>query len=487
MKSRTAVGGMMLALGLLAAVQPAAANNIAVTNVVLANQRVADNTVDVQFDLSWDNSWRSAEPAYPAYTNWDAAWIFVKYRNASGNWQHATLSANRADHTCATNSTIDPTSDGTGAFVYRSGSFAGGTVSYPNTRLRWNYAANGLNFAAGAVVTVSVYAIEMVYVPQGGFYVGSGGSERCSFTDGAWVSGATIPFQITSEAALTITNAAGNLWGTEPTYFGGNVGESGTLPSTFPKGYAAFYCMKYKITQGQYADFLNKLTATQASARDPGASTYRYTITGSYPAFSASAPDRACNHLGWNDGLAYADWAGLRPMTELEYEKACRGPATPVADEYPWGSTSFTQLTNEIGTAGSGTETPSPATANCCVAGGLADLGPTRVGIFATALSDRVLSGATYWGIMEMAGNLEERPVSVATASRVFTGLHGDGNLASDGSANVANWPTDGAGMRGSDCGDTAARMRVSDRFNATYAYTGRFYHVGWRGVRSAP
>ena len=40
-------------------------------------------------------------------------------------------------------------------------------------------------------------------------------------------------------------------------------------------------------------------------------------------------------------GVAFADWAGLRSMTELEYEKACRGPLEPVAGEYAFG-------TNEI-------------------------------------------------------------------------------------------------------------------------------------------
>ena len=173
MKSGTTVGGMILAVGLLAAVQPAAANNIAVVNVVLKNQDVAAKTVQVQFDLSWDNSWRSAA-ADPAYTNWDAAWVFVKVKDAAGNWRPATLSTNSADHTPAANSTIDPASDGTGAFVYRSADY-GGAVAYTGTRLRWNYGADSFGaFAAGAVVTVAVQAIEMVYVPQGAFSLGSG-------------------------------------------------------------------------------------------------------------------------------------------------------------------------------------------------------------------------------------------------------------------------------------------------------------------------
>ena len=103
--------------------------------------------------------------------------------------------------------------------------------------------------------------------------------------------------------------------------------------------------MKYEISQEQYADFLNKLLSIQAANRYPSATTYRYTVTGSYPNIAANVPNRACNFLNWADALAYADWAGLRPMTELEYEKACRGTNMyPVFDEYPWGNTSLTVL-----------------------------------------------------------------------------------------------------------------------------------------------
>jgi hypothetical protein len=73
--------------------------------------------------------------------------------------------------------------------------------------------------------------------------------------------------------------------------------------------------------------------------------------------------------------------------------------------------------------------------------------GPLRAGIFATATSSRAASGASYWGIMEMSGNLAEGVVGVGTSSgRTFTGLHGDGTLSAAGEANVANWPR-GSGL----------------------------------------
>ena len=44
--------------------------------------------------------------------------------------------------------------------------------------------------------------------------------------------------------------------------------------------------------------------------------------------------------MNWQDLTSYLDWSGLRPMTEFEYEKACRGTLNPVAYEYPWGNNS---------------------------------------------------------------------------------------------------------------------------------------------------
>lgn len=62
-------------------------NNIKVANVTLQNQNVAGQFTMVSFDLSWENSWRS--PVAPI--NWDAAWVFVKYRQPGQPWEHATL------------------------------------------------------------------------------------------------------------------------------------------------------------------------------------------------------------------------------------------------------------------------------------------------------------------------------------------------------------------------------------------------------------
>ena len=41
---------------------------------------------------------------------------------------------------------------------------------------------------------------------------------------------------------------------------------SGTIPSAYPKGYAAFYCMKYEVSEGQWVDFFNTLKDGQKGA-----------------------------------------------------------------------------------------------------------------------------------------------------------------------------------------------------------------------------
>ncbi len=195
--------------------------------------------------------------------------------------------------------------------------------------------------------------------------------------------------------------------------------------------------------------------------------------------------DRACNGLTWADGAAYSDWAGLRPMTEMEFEKACRGPAEPVANEYAWGTATCVEQTSFTnGVDGTGTESAFPATANF-----IGSAGPVRVGIYATNNAMRGSAGASYWGILDLSGNLSEQVVWVrVSGGRAFTGAHGDGMLTSAGAANVAAWPTstsDGAGFRGWTY--NAAYPRVSCRDYPPNTADGGYKYTGWRGVRSAP
>ncbi|HQM43765.1 MAG TPA: SUMF1/EgtB/PvdO family nonheme iron enzyme [Smithellaceae bacterium] len=507
MKKRTIT--LFTALALLLFAGSVAANNINVSNIRVTGQNTTAgennpaNYTLVQFDLSWENSWRTSS----APNNWDAAWVFVKYRVGSGDWQHAWLNNTGHSSGTGTSATIDAglltpgtafhatTNPALGVFIYRSADGTG-NFSITGAQLRWNYGANGV--ADNATVDVKVFAIEMVYVPAGNFYVGSGGTETSAFY---MYPTTTNPYQITGEGAITVGTTDGNLYYPSSTY-GGD--QSGPIPANFPKGYAAFYCQKYEISQQQYVDFLNTLTSAQASTRYPNATTNRHAITVSGGVYSTTNPYVACNFLSWMDGAAYSDWAGLRPMTELEFEKACRGLETPVANEYAWGTATVAgnayTLENDNATNEGIASNYSTSTGNASydITDGSID-GPLRVGIFAANADNqgRITAGASYYGIMELSGNLWERAVTVGNATgRDFTGLHGNGALSTNGHANETAWPgltsgevtgATGSGFRGGNWGFVASRMRVSDRHIAAFTFTFRGNSYGFRAVRVAP
>jgi sensor domain CHASE-containing protein len=73
----------LIALGLMALLSNAAANNIQISNTKLTGQNTAEGYTLVQFDLSWENSRRINDLNDDGVTNWDAAWVFVKYRMLS--------------------------------------------------------------------------------------------------------------------------------------------------------------------------------------------------------------------------------------------------------------------------------------------------------------------------------------------------------------------------------------------------------------------
>jgi len=165
-----------------------------------------------------------------------------------------------------------------------------------------------------------------------------------------------------------------------------------------------------------------------------------------------------------------------------------RGPLSPVASEFAWGSTSITQATGLVN-EGTITETPTPASANANYASGIS--GPVRVGAFAAPGRSRRDAGAGFYGALELSGSLWERPVTVGNAEgRAFAGTHGDGSLDSGGNANVSSWPGSnavGAGFRGGSWNNTDVGLRVSDRYGAAHTYADRDLGSGWRGARSAP
>lgn len=503
--------------GWVALAGAALANNIQVGNLSMTGSE--PEYTQIEFDVSWNNSWRASwAEGSTIVTNWDAAWIFAKCRAPGGNWVHATLSTNSSHHTAPTGAELtlgltDDKSKCVGVFLHRSAE--GGGAWSNRIALRWNYKADGM--PANQSFDISVHALEMVYMEKGAFYVGSGGSELGRLYEGG---GGNSPFLITNAGPIECANASGKLWGASQT--GNNsMGGVGTIPDDYPNGYRAFYCMKYEVTQGQYADFLNMLTRDQQAVRCT-ATTLNYYMSGtaggnstiqnrnaicltadpggtSPRVFTSTRHDRACNWISWADVAAYADWAGLRPMTELEFEKACRGPMAPVANEYAWGTARIMASTKVLSGAEDGSETVTTDVSNgaahygnVTVSGGDAGSGPLRAGIFATDSSTRVTAGASYWGVMELSGNLWERTVTIGNATgRLFTGLHGDGALTSGGDADVAYWPgtgAAGAGFRGGNWSiSTTTHLSVSGRNSAASIGVGRDPAAGVRAVRTAP
>ena len=473
------------------------ANNVTISNFSLTGQNAANHYAMIKFDISWENSWRTSS----APNNWDAAWIFVKYRVGTGDWTQAWL--NNTGHINPSGSTItaglldpslpfDPaTNPGMGAFIYRDADGTG-TFSKTGVQLRWNYGANGIS--DNSTIDIRVYAIEQVYVPQGSFSAGSEayyGFYKYPITQ--------QPFPITSEGGITVGTGTGNLY-YATSYYAGD--QAGPIQSAFPKGYNAFYCMKYEISQQGYVDFLNTLNSRQDTVRFPNENeNFRHGISGSVGNYSTSNPFVACNFLSWADLAAYLDWSGLRPMTELEYEKSCRGTAASVPFEYAWGTSGITGDAYALSKGGSNDENiaisystslGNAATENTIPYNGPI-CGPVRVGIFASngLNTGRISSGATYYGIMEMSGNLWERTITVGNPiGRAFTGSHGNGMLSFTGDADALLWPgTDatGTGFRGGYWGLGDTYCQVSDRSLVACTRTDRGASFGGRGVRSAP
>ncbi|MEM9545617.1 MAG: SUMF1/EgtB/PvdO family nonheme iron enzyme [Bacteroidota bacterium] len=475
-------------------------NNIYVSNVAIESQNLAEDYYMISMDVSWSNSWRTS--TYES--NWDAAWVFIKYSLKDQQaWDHAFLhyvDGTNDGHVAPSGCTINTanniygnTSRGVGVFIYRS-SDGIGDIGFEGIQLRWDYGENGLT--DDDVIEISVNAIEMVYIPSGQFYAGDGQRDFGQFEAGNTGN----PYLITSEASITLggtnsnnlsNNDAINMLNADDF----NYSTTRTLPSDFPKGYDAFYVMKYEASQEQYAEFLRRLTSDQRNERDGP----HYVNTqdvfpikdGNYWA-EANHPWRPVFYMSWMDVATYLDWAGLRPMSELEYEKACRGPLTAVPNELAWGNSSwyingmfefaFEGTPGEIIINGMGAGVGNANTHSIYSGAAV----PVRCGIFAASAVNKTRqeTGASYYGVMEMSGNCYEFVISVGNSNtRDFSGNHGDGSITSSGNASffvLSDWSfasAIGLGYRSSE---------VSTRYGGNYNDPDRELWHGIRGARSA-
>jgi len=494
---------VVVLLALLGAVMQA--NNLQITNLSV---NWAAQTVT--FSISWENGWRLTTP--PA--NWDAAWVFVKFRQCnaiSDPWTHGQISTNLSDHNFGqdlepvlSNGSavgIDPAPNNLGVMLRRTATGTFATVGPYTVTLRVT------NLPTSGSYDIAVFGIEMVFIPEGAYTLGTlqgsypwGDQAAYAFDQNGNDNNPHVAYNITSENAIDLRWAGSG----QNTFI--------TVPAAFPKGYKAFHVMKYEISQGQYADFLNTLPGNTANLRYPGYfGNYRNRLQsgGSYPnAYQSDRPDRAQGYLSWHDLCAYLDWAALRPITEMEYEKICRGPgpSNPLG-EYAWGTTNITPGTTIGITPENGTEVFTNPNANCTYnnvtyTGGDGGQGPVRVGIHAKVGSpSREASGATYYGVLDMSGNVWEMAVMVSNpagnvGSPTYDGKWGDGVLDwATGQANETSWPLGnpgGFGLRGGSWGNPWYDLRVSSRICSRPGHPcswtrnpdGRHEHHGGRGAR---
>nr|MBP6314570.1 hypothetical protein [Chitinophagaceae bacterium] len=478
------------------------ANNIQISNVTTSG-------LTITFDISWENSWNSMNNIdlnYP--NNYDAAWVFIKVQSNTNNlWLHQLVSTNAANHSISGGVLqVDAVSDGVGVFIRRTNP-GYGNVSATATLTMQTLPAGTLNFKA--------FGIEMVRTNTGTFGVNDSTTGANRFFNYN-VTNATIP-------------AGGLFTGSPP------------LANTYPTGYAAFYAAKYETTNEQVADFLNSLTYDQQSNLTdiaPNAAIGSTAWTSGYaganivkiqtPGVNNTTPAvYGCDgnaNLFFNDAsdyqnsanaqftirraISYLDWCGLRPMTEMEFEKLCRGTkfngtANPrVITEYAWGTITYTNYgANSASYAGTDTErVAAPVVDGRMVAGyNAVNSLPLRVGQFAQNATGRASSGAGFYGNMDLSGNVWEIVVGVNGTSNPLTVTSlGDGNInqtagPNNGNGNHPNWSNYAAdtywGLKGGSWyyAPYLAYTQVSDRGYVppgASILTTSTVDVGVRGVR---
>jgi len=483
--------------------------NLKANNLQIGVPTVDDVAGTISFSIQWDNSWLVTSGP----NNWDGVWIFIKRQACADNlWNHALISTNSGDHSITGGVLqVDAVTDGMGIFIRRIADGMGNIASATATLK--------LQTAPNLADNFNVFGIEMVSIPQGDFYIGDGtrGTNSYGFSE-------PLPY-----APKLITNAIQTAGiGAAANYQVNNWGSTGALPASYPHGWNNFYCMKYELCQEQIALFLNTLTYDQQvtrTANSPNSAVGTFAIAGAIPSRNGikiqttgtinnipavygcdlngngtfneadDGQNLACNWISWSDLMAYLDWSALRPMTEFEYEKVCRGTISAVASEKVWGTSDLLQAqSGALNNSGQASETSTSVGAGLCAYGiNNTANGPLRCGFAATASTTRTQAGGSFYGAMDMSGNVDEQCVGGYNFNySAFTTASGDGSLTPIGTADVTGWPSLGGGRnggisRGSDWYSTnTAYLNVSDRYQMILSYNqNRDYRVGGRGVRS--
>ncbi len=408
------------------------ASDLSIKNVRSVDRNgMAGYPISVIFDIEWKNAWNNRK-------NRDAVWVFMKF---NGFWNNHVKLVPNGHKVLQTRSGVSPTievsPDSLGFFIYASEPYRGDV----NFKLQIMIDTANQRISRNRLRGMTVHGVEMVYIPEGGFSVGSPDKDaikRAALyqSDANGESKGTYPIASEAEIVVAPENNALYYWSETDLY---NGDQKGPIPAEFPKGYNAFYIMKYELTQGQYAAFLNTLPGGWTYTRSPIAGRDYYKKRGGIrlekEKYVADNPNRPMNFVSFTDGLAFTDWAALRPITELEYEKAARGPSKPIPAEFVWGTNNYDQLERYIT--------------------------PDSEIFFANGYDERQLSddtrpifGASYYWVMDLSGSVWEKVITVGNPiGRAFKGTHGDGQL-SFGNATNEDWPSSddevgGFGYRG--------------------------------------
>lgn len=456
-------GCLFVVLTLCLCTQMARANDLTIVNPMWYEDR---GELYAVFTLSWNNAWRNSK-------NHDAAWVFFKFIRTTGSgFVHAYL--NPDGHSIVSSTLPKTTSlaikvpaDQVGALIQLDKEYRGDVEAVVKLKFNKEKLANtNLNN-----FLLRVTGIEMVYIPGGKVTLGDPdtyANQYGSFfkSDGNGEPDGLITIESESQV-IEIGREKGKLFYKAPEKYEGD--QAGTIGPDFPKGINAFYIMKYEVTQGLYTDFLNTLSDYQSQHRaNFGGKGYyqnRGTIRMENNRYVADSPSRTANYLSWDDSMCLADWAGLRPMTEFEFTKACRGSNKPLASEYPWGTSSKHLVKRMITREG--------------------DL-VLMDGYDEKYLNDtnRENYGASFFWVMDLAGSMWERVITIGDEKgRQFKGTHGDGVPTNYGLASNDDWPqgnneTGGFGFRG---GGFYFHDRLYHDFNPFSPIAYRRYG-GWSG-----
>jgi len=490
----------------------------------------------LEFYLSWDNSWNNIVYRDGAQTTLkDGAFVFFKYRLPNGTVHpiYPTLHSPVEGTDLAVTNLMNLN----GMLITRN-SLGNGTIS-GNFSISFLALPEDVEILAFAVEIVQVPSLLPFYYRLGDGYDGSSESTNAfHHVDNFFSTGSFLQTDVNSfddgeiEPPNTIRVTDG-------------ITEAAIDNPNFPPLYKSFICMKYEISQGIYRDFLNTLTLAQQTSRTANSPTSAIgtgalTVSGANRNFieikspssngspaiygcDASGNNEydqandgesiACNFLSWMDVAAWLDWAGLAPMTEIQYEVASTRITGHYTFDYAWGQ-SIHNNPLTITNPGMASEVISNASITLGNANylGSATNGPLRNGIFSTPTSNnRKKSGATFFGIMDMSGNLNEACVTVGNvAGRSFNKelnlaqSNGNGVLAANGNALVSYWPgnvalattetvanaevTTAAGtiVRGGSFLDIADKLRKADRSQGQVPAT-RTATQGGRGVLNLP